>query len=121
MQGATLLRLQGGSDVGAYQQNGGVGLQALQQRHQRKKIAGASGGKDCCYASALPVKAVSGKACGLLMTDYPVMKSRGLTKSFIDGDVMDTGNAKATVDSGAKKTFHYRLSAELRGGSRRLG
>jgi hypothetical protein len=40
------------------------------------------------------------------------MKLAGLTKSFIDGNVMNAGDAKTAINSGAQKALDKDLSAE---------
>lgn len=120
MQAAALLCLQDGSYVGADQQNRRVGLQAFQQRHQGEEIPRAGGGEDGGNAAARPIEAVRGKARGLFMPDYPVVKLPSLPQSFINGNVVNAGNAETAVDPGVKEPFHNGLRAELGRGRRRL-
>ncbi len=86
-------------DVGADEKNGNVVLQTFQQRNQRKQVSGAGGSKDCGYLAAAAIEAVRGITCGLFMANDPMVKFRRLAQRFIDRNVVNAGNAKASGDA----------------------
>src|SRR5262249_10926729 len=73
------------------------------------------------HASAAAEITVSSKARSLLVTHNPVTEGWRAAHSFVQPDVVNTGNAEAGIDAGAQQPFNYSLGTGHRGCSGDVG